>query len=176
MTTLTPLDPKTVSERMKQGAIALIDIREADEYAREHIEGSIPLPLSALDKGQLTLETGQKAVFHCRSGTRTETNCARLSAHVDGEAFVLQGGLNAWKAAGLPTAMDASAPLELARQTQIASGLLILTGTILGFAVHPGFWALAGFTGAGLFFAGVSGWCGMARLLGAMPWNRKAVA
>jgi Protein of unknown function (DUF2892) len=30
------------------------------------------------------------------------------------------------------------------------------------------------FVGAGLVFAGVSDWCGMARLLALMPWNRRA--
>jgi hypothetical protein len=40
--------------------------------------------------------------------------------------------------------------------------------------VTPGFFALAGFVGAGLTFAGVSGFCGMARLLALLPWNRTA--
>ena len=39
--------------------------------------------------------------------------------------------------------------------------------------VAPGFYALAGFVGAGLVFAGLTGFCGMARVLGAMPWNRQ---
>jgi hypothetical protein len=29
--------------------------------------------------------------------------------------------------------------------------------------------------GAGLIFAGLSGWCGLAKLLGAMPWNQRTV-
>jgi hypothetical protein len=32
---------------------------------------------------------------------------------------------------------------------------------------------LSGFVGAGLVFAGVTGFCGMARLLALMPWNRR---
>jgi hypothetical protein len=38
--------------------------------------------------------------------------------------------------------------------------------------VAPGWIALSWFVGAGLVFAGVSGFCGMARLLAVMPWNR----
>lgn len=34
---------------------------------------------------------------------------------------------------------------------------------------------LSGFVGAGLMFAGISGFCGLARLLVRMPWNRKAM-
>jgi Protein of unknown function (DUF2892) len=42
--------------------------------------------------------------------------------------------------------------------------------------VAPDFYALSGFVGAGLLFAGVSGFCGMARLLAVMPWNRRALS
>ena len=36
----------------------------------------------------------------------------------------------------------------------------------------PGWIALSWFVGAGLVFAGITGFCGMARLLAVMPWNR----
>ena len=62
------------------------------------------------------------------------------------------------------------------RQVQIAAGSLVLAGVLLGAFVAPGFYALSGFVGAGLLFAGVSGFCGMARLLAVMPWNRRAQA
>ena len=57
---------------------------------------------------------------------------------------------------------------------QIISGLLILTGVILSLTVARGFVLLSGFVGAGLLMAGATGWCGMARLLAFMPWNRRA--
>ncbi|WP_419866828.1 YgaP family membrane protein [Altericroceibacterium endophyticum] len=60
------------------------------------------------------------------------------------------------------------------RQVQITAGTLILIGVLLAAFVAPGFIWLSGFVGAGLLFAGLSGWCGMATLLSAMPWNRKA--
>jgi len=43
----------------------------------------------------------------------------------------------------------------------------------LGALVHPGFYALSAFVGAGLLFAGLTDWCGMAMLLAKMPWNRR---
>ncbi len=61
------------------------------------------------------------------------------------------------------------------RQVQITAGLLILTGIVLGWAVNPIFYALSAFVGAGLTFAGATGWCGMAMLLKTMPWNRTSV-
>lgn len=62
------------------------------------------------------------------------------------------------------------------RQVQLIAGGLVLLGVVLGFLVHPGFFALSGFVGAGLMMAGATGWCGMAVLLRTMPWNRRAQA
>jgi hypothetical protein len=46
-------------------------------------------------------------------------------------------------------------------------------GIALGALVSPPFYALSAFVGAGLVFAGVSGFCGMAKILAYMPWNRR---
>lgn len=173
MTTLTKLTPNIASDRLKSGKAVLVDIREPDEYAREHIPGSISLPVSALESAELTLEAGQNAIFHCKSGMRTDSNCAILAQHVEGEAFMLDGGLDAWRAQGLPTAKDTTAPLEINRQVQITAGSLILLGILLGWFISHAWFGLSAFVGAGLIFAGISGWCGMATLLQAMPWNRR---
>lgn len=173
MTTLTKLTPQTTADRLKSGAAVLVDIRNPDEYAREHIPGSISLPVSALDRADLKLKAGQQAIFHCKSGMRTNSNCAILAQQVEGEAFMLDGGLDAWRALGLPTAKDSSAPLEINRQVQITAGGLILLGVLLGWFVSPAGFGLSAFIGAGLMFAGISGWCGMATVLQAMPWNRR---
>lgn len=176
MTTLTKLTPKVAADRLKSGKAVLVDIREPDEYAREHIPGSISLPVSALDEADLKLDAGQNAIFHCKSGMRTDSNCAILARHVEGDAFMLEGGLDAWRALGLPTAKDSKAPLEINRQVQITAGSLILIGVLLGWFVAPAWIGLSAFVGAGLMFAGISGWCGMATLLQAMPWNRRQLA
>lgn len=86
---------------------------------------------------------------------------------------MVEGGIQGWKQAGLLTVEDKSQPLPLMRQVQIAAGLLILCGVVLGYSVSSGFFLLSGFVGAGLLFAGVTGFCGMARLLKVMPWNRR---
>jgi hypothetical protein len=62
------------------------------------------------------------------------------------------------------------------RQVQIEAGSLVLLGIVLGVWVAPAFLGLSAFVGAGLAFAGLSGWCGVARLLALMPWNRPARA
>lgn len=171
---LKPITPQELKKRMDRGDAILIDIREADEYARAHIPGSRLAPMSSFDSADFTADLGKVAVFQCRSGMRTDANAARLLAGGFSEAYCLTGGLNAWEAAGLPVRTNANAPLELMRQVQIAAGSLILVGVVLGWLAHPGFYALSAFVGAGLLQAGLTGWCGMALLLKTMPWNRAA--
>jgi rhodanese-related sulfurtransferase len=153
----------------------LIDIREADEHAREHIPGSRHHSLTRVDRDSPARSGDDVLIFHCRSGARTIGNASRLAAAAQTcEAYILDGGLDAWKKAGLPVTLDRSQPIDIMRQVQIVAGSLVLIGVVLGALVSPGFYALSGFVGAGLLFAGVSGFCGMARLLAVMPWNRRA--
>jgi rhodanese-related sulfurtransferase len=169
--TIPTVTPEQAKRLIDQGA-TLIDIREADERAREHIPGSHHGPLA-----QMTQFSGVTApvIFHCRSGMRTANNAGRLQAAAPCEAYMLSGGIDAWKRAGLPVITDKSAPIEINRQVMIAGGSLVLLGVLLGALVAPGYYGLAGFVGAGLVFGGVSGWCGMAKLLEHMPWNRRPV-
>lgn len=176
MTSLRPMQAGELRRRLDAGDAVLIDIRESDEHRREHILGARLAPLSAIDAHDFDRDHAKIAVFHCKSGVRTQANAARLLAHGFREAFCLEGGIEAWKKAGFPVHSDRTAPLELMRQVQIAAGLLVLTGVAAGWLVHPGFYALSAFVGAGLTFAGATGWCGMALLLKQMPWNRGSFA
>jgi rhodanese-related sulfurtransferase len=173
---LIPLKPEEAKARLAAGRAVLVDIREADEFARRHVRGALSRPLSAFEDAHLKVDPASDVVFTCRTGMRTGANCQRLAAVVDGTAYVLEGGVDAWAAAGLPVVEDRKAPLEIMRQVQIAAGSLVLAGVALGGLVHPAFYALSGFVGAGLTFAGVTGFCGMARLLGMAPWNRRVGA
>lgn len=172
---LPPIDAKSLKAKLDSGEAILIDIRETDEHARQHILGARLAPLSAIDSHDFDREKGKVAVFHCRSGARTQANAAKLLARGFAGAFYLQGGIEAWKAAGFPVHANRKAPLEIMRQVQIAAGLLILAGVLLGALVNPSFYGLSAFVGAGLFVAGATGWCGMAQLLKALPWNRATV-
>jgi rhodanese-related sulfurtransferase len=167
------ITPEQAKHLLDGGAI-LVDIREADEYARERIPGARHLPLSKFDETTLAVHDGKPVIFHCRSGARTKANAPRLAGKIaeGSEAFIVEGGLDAWKKAGLPVATDHQQPLELQRQVQIAAGSMVLTGTLLGLFVSPWLLVIPAFVGGGLIVAGVTGFCGMARLLMWAPWNR----
>ncbi|MBA7929706.1 DUF2892 domain-containing protein [Klebsiella sp. RHBSTW-00215] len=172
--TIATLSPTEAQTLIAQGA-RLVDIRDADEYAREHIPEAELVPLSTLNNGaSLHASADETIVFHCQAGSRTQNNAARLAqAAAPAQVKLLAGGIQAWKAAGLPVQEDKSQPLPLMRQVQIAAGVLILLGVALGYSLGSGFFLLSAFVGAGLTFAGVTGFCGMARLLAVMPWNRR---
>jgi rhodanese-related sulfurtransferase len=170
--TVHTLTPHEVSDRMAKGGVVLVDIREPDEFARSHIEGALSQPLSGWEKAHLNIDPAAYVIFICRSGMRTAGACDRLFARVTGDAFVLGGGLNAWEKTGLPVTKNADAPLEIMRQVQIVAGTLVLLGVLLGFFIAPMWFGLSAFVGAGLTFAGITGFCGMARVLMVMPWNQ----
>lgn len=168
------LSPREAHDRLAQGA-QLIDIRDADEYLREHIPQAQLAPLSTLEQRGLPAHLSrEQIIFHCQSGKRTQNNAAKLAAlAAPANVWLLEGGIEGWKNAGFPTAVDKSQPLPLMRQVQIAAGGLTLAGVVLGYTLNGGFFLLSGFVGAGLMLAGLTGFCGMARLLDKMPWNRR---
>lgn len=170
---LPTIDAVQAKRLINEGAV-LVDIRAAGERAREHVPGTRHHALSNLS----AIDTaGAKAIiFHCRSGARTAANAGRLARAAGCDAYLLQGGIEAWKKAGLPVATNSRQPIAIMRQVQVTAGCFAVLGVVLGLWVTPAFLGLSAFVGIDLVFAGVSGWCGMAKLLRLMPWNRPARA
>jgi rhodanese-related sulfurtransferase len=167
------LSPQELAEQHRSGQVTIVDVREPMEYVGGHIPGSTNIPLSRL--GQAELPEGP-LVLICQSGNRSSQGVAQLVRRGHPHPVAdLEGGVPAWQRSGFPVHKRKGAPLPLMRQVQIAAGSLVLLGVILSQAVAPGWIWLSGFVGAGLVFAGVSGFCGMARLLAVMPWNRVRV-
>ena len=168
--TITPADAQRL---VKAGAAVLVDIREPAEHARERIAGAKLVPLSSFDAfSRNELGNVSIPIFHCQGGRRTQENAERLVSCGAERMYLLEGGLTGWRNAGLATVLDRSKPIELQRQVQIAAGGLVLLGLVLAVSVSAWFAMISMFVGCGLVFAGISGWCGMARLLQRMPWNR----
>lgn len=85
------------------GDVTLVDVREPNEFAAEHIAGAINLPLSSLDAAALPQAAGKATILQCAGGKRSGMaldRCAEARLAIDTH---LGGGLAAWKAAGLPT-------------------------------------------------------------------------
>lgn len=94
---------ENVKSGLKDGSIALIDVREAHEFAAGHIPGSISMPLSTLDPEALPRD--RKVVFSCNSGRRTLM--ALEKAHTVGRLDVTthyEGSFQDWLSSGEPVA------------------------------------------------------------------------
>lgn len=169
-TSVAKLSAPDVEARLSRGEATLLDVREPGEFARERIDGATLHPIAKLDLEAIADLPGP-VIVSCLSGGRA-SRAALLITEFRDDVYLLEGGLEGWKKAGLPTTINSKAPIPIMRQVQITAGSLVAVGTALGVLVSPWWLALPGFVGCGLVFAGVSGWCGMANLLGLMPWNR----
>jgi rhodanese-related sulfurtransferase len=100
-THVTDATPEQVHAWLRNGEILLIDVREANEYAFERIHGALLFPLSTFDATALPAE-GRRLVLQCGSGKRSLMAAHKLQAAGHVHLTHLAGGLQAWKAAGLP--------------------------------------------------------------------------
>lgn len=173
--TMQSIDATTLHHWLETGEALLVDVREPAEYAAEHIPSATLLPLGQTCCAKLPAGNGKKLVIHCRKGGRGGNACAKLLAEDPTLAvYNLEGGIEAWAAAGYAVARGARRVLPLDRQVQLTIGVVALVASLLALGGHPGFIYVTGFLGAGLTFAGLTGFCGLARVLAKMPWNQRA--
>ncbi len=169
MKTITAAELKKLLDKKE---VLLIDVREPAEHRSECIEGACLIPLNGVSLEGLPLKS-KRIVVHCRSGKRSAHACLKLLAEDPSlDIYSLEGGILAWQQAGFHIKKSGPAVLPLDRQTQLAVGFLVFSGSVLGASVDYLFYILPVCAGLGLMFAGFTGWCGMAKLLAKMPWNK----
>lgn len=170
---LTPLELARL--RADRPDTRLLDVRTPGEFEAEHIQGAYNVPLDTLGEHgpEIRAAVAAPVVLVCRSGQRArKAEEALKSAGMD-NLYVLDGGMNAWGAAGQPVRRGMPR-MSLERQVRIAAGTLAATGGFLALAVNPLFAALPAFVGSGLVFAGITDTCAMGMLLARLPYNRPA--
>lgn len=170
------ITPTELYDMHRQGTpINLIDVRTPVEFRAVHATPARNVPLDTLDPATACLNGSANSdapvYLICRSGGRASKACEKLIKHGYANVVSVEGGTDAWDRLGLPVTRGKAA-MSLERQVRIVAGLLVLTGAILGYFVHPYFIGLSAFVGAGLTFAGITDTCGMAMMLSKMPWNQ----
>lgn len=166
------ISPHDLKTRLDRGECCLVDVREPVEHAEEHIPGARLIPLGELEKRVHEISPGEPLVVMCRSGKRGGQAMEKLHALGFTNICNLEGGIQGWKEAGHSVGKAKKRVFPLMQQVQLVIGVGVLTGVILSLLVHPNWAFLSAFFGAGLIFAGSTGWCGMAILMSKMPWNR----
>lgn len=166
------IDVHTVKTWLDHQDVLLIDVREPAEFASQKI-AQAKLYSQALDAQIEACQGDQKIVVYCQKGMRGQSACKRfIEQHANLTFFNLEGGLEAWAAAGLPVEQGNQAMMPLMQQVQLIIGLAVVGFGLMAYFVAP-FWVFgAVFFGAGLINAGLTGWCGLAKLVGKMPWNQ----
>lgn len=172
MSTVVKLSPATAQAMVQSGKGMFVDVRSISEALEEQVPKSVFLPFDLVSKERLQdlgIE-GKTPIIVCRSGRRAGQAAEALAQTMDSVA-VLDGGIVRWKADGLAV-NEGHKALPLDRQVLIAAGSMMLLFMLLGLLVSPLFFAIALFMSCGMIFAGITGACGMARILLMMPWNK----
>lgn len=159
-----------VKQRLNE--FMIFDIRTPQEFAREHIPDSINVPLDRISSFEFSIPPHKKPLFLCKSGMRTQRATGTIMEKDLGQAFCLKGGIDSWKSLKLPVVKDRNVPIDVMRQVQIIAGTLILLGVVGSYFWSKYFLGLAVLVGCGQILAGVTGFCGMAKLLGAFTAPR----
>lgn len=174
--TMTSMTPQALAELCSQGRkIDLVDVRTPVEFREVHVEFARNIPLDRLDPAAVVQARNASAneplYVVCRSGGRGRQACEKFFQAGFLNVVNIEGGTLACIESGLPVVRGRKA-MSLERQVRIAAGSLVLLGIVLGWLVHPSFFGLSAFVGAGLIFAGITDTCGMGLLLARMPWNQ----
>ncbi|MFD8015140.1 rhodanese-like domain-containing protein [Streptomyces sp. NPDC058955] len=162
-------------------ALRVVDVRTPGEFASGHVPGAVNVPLERVEAGLAELRKAAESgplLLVCASGARSEKGAAILAAHGIAAAS-LTGGTRAWAAAGRPLDHPPGrvrAVWGMERQVRLAAGALVLLGLALGLLVHPAFQLLSTAIAGGLVFSALTDTCGMAAVLGRLPFNRRGAA
>ncbi len=98
------LAPSFVMDGLKSGDILLVDVREPAEFANERIHGALLHPLSTFEPKAIPTDGTRRVVFQCGSGKRSRKALEAFLEVTGADAAHLDGGIGAWKSAGLPCA------------------------------------------------------------------------
>jgi rhodanese-related sulfurtransferase len=82
-----------------------VDVREPEEWAEGILPGALRLPLGTLETlAPLHLERERPVLLYCRSGNRSQEALKTLQRLGYRKLWHLEGGIKAWREAGIPCA------------------------------------------------------------------------
>jgi rhodanese-related sulfurtransferase len=94
-------DAASLTERLADRSVHIVDVRQPAEWRHGHIRGSQNLPLMQLKSHLDTLPREMTIVAVCASGHRS-ASAARTLQRAGYQVENLKGGMHAWTKAGLP--------------------------------------------------------------------------
>lgn len=161
-----------LGDLVQDGGVTIVDIRTPAEFEAAHIPGSHNVPLGLLPEHARELGAAAgPVVLVCSSGVRARRAEETLRVAGLPRLHVLDGGLAAWEAAGLPVDRGRSR-WSMERQARGIAGALVLSGALGGLFFWRPLGGLAAGIGGGLLVSALTDSCTMARFLAALPYNQ----
>lgn len=96
--------PLQLTQMINRGKTTIVDVRSSEEFAAGHLRDAKHIPLADLGAriGELDKSKNRTVVMACQTGARSDKAARQLQAAGFEDVHSLEGGLAAWKAAGLP--------------------------------------------------------------------------
>lgn len=95
--------PQQAHDAVVSGEAVLIDVREAWEWHQQRVPGAVLIPLGELSQRLDEVPADRDVYVHCRLGGRSGKAVEFLHQHGRPRAVNVEGGIEAWNKAGLPT-------------------------------------------------------------------------
>ena len=167
---------KITAQQLAERDVDIIDVRTPVEFREVHATIARNVPLDSLDPKAVMTERGdseeEPLYVICKAGTRGAKAQQKFTDAGYENVINVEGGTDAWVAAGLPVVRGKKA-MSLERQVRIVAGLIVFVGAVAALVTDNVYFAgIPAFIGAGLVFAGVTDTCGMGMLIAKMPWNQ----
>jgi rhodanese-related sulfurtransferase len=97
------LSPSEAAAWIKENKqLQLIDVRSEAEYATGRLAEAKLIPVQEIEDRLSEIDEHHPVLLYCRTGHRSGYALKILRDHDYSEAKHLAGGINAWRAAGLP--------------------------------------------------------------------------
>jgi rhodanese-related sulfurtransferase len=93
------IDIFTLEDAQAAGTVALIDVRQPDEYVDGHVPGAVLVPLNDLPDRLADLPPERPLYVICRTGARSSA-AVEFLREMQVEAINIAGGTKAWVEAG----------------------------------------------------------------------------
>jgi len=101
------IEPTELSARQASGAApVVIDVRSAAEYSAGHVPGAVNIPFDQVAERISEVDAPHGVVLYCMVGPRARKGESALLDAGYTSVLHLEGGLQAWQAAGLPLEKD----------------------------------------------------------------------
>ena len=100
----SPLKSQSLTAReVYQQGLPIIDVRNANEIAEEHIPGSFAIHMGDIPQALHKLPKSEPFAIQCATGVRSAIVTSLLESLGIPNAVTMEGGIHAWKQEGLPT-------------------------------------------------------------------------